>query len=151
MWNCGNHTLNLAVNQSADTSKQTAMFFGNVQKNFVFLSASTTRWDILKKNLQAAKSLTLKPLCTTRWSGRIDTVKPLHKNPGEIIGALREIENDDSFRPEVQLEAGSVVKKINYAFMCCVCVWFDVLSQTNLASKALQTIQSNIQTAVTCH
>lgn len=32
--------------------------------------------------------------------------------------------------------------------ICCACVWYDILCQTNIASKALQSIQSNVQTAL---
>lgn len=87
---CGNHSLNLAVNDAADASKVAIEFFANVQRIFVFLSASTTRWEILKKYLEAANAITPKPLCTTRWSSRVDAMKPLCRNPGEIIAALRD-------------------------------------------------------------
>lgn len=147
---CGNHTLNLTVNDAADISTYTREFFAIIQKIFVFLSASTNRWDILRKHLSTAKALTPKPLCTTRWSSRTDAVKPLCKNPGQIIAALREIENTDSFKPDVRHDAGSIADKINFSFMCSVCLWYDILNQVNIASKALQTIQANVQTAVTC-
>lgn len=105
---------------------------------------------MLKKHLTAGKALTPKPLCTTRWSSRTDTMKPLRNNPGQIIAALREIENTDSFVPDVRHEAGSIADKINFSFMCSVCLWYDIPTEVNIASKALQTIQANVQTAVTC-
>lgn len=145
---CGNHSLNLVVNDAADCSKVATEFFARVQKIFVFLSASTSRWDILKNHLAPAKATTPKPLCTTRWSSRIDAMKPLCKNPGEITAALRKIEDTDSFKPDVRFEAGSLADKIDYSFICCACFWYDILSQTNIASKALQSIKSNIQAAL---
>lgn len=119
---CGNHSLNLAVNNAADVSSCTTEFFAIIQKIFVFLSASTNRWDVLKKHLSVGKALTPKPLCTTRWSSRADTMTPLRNNPGEIIAALREIENSDCFESNVQHEAGSIADKINFSFMCSVCL-----------------------------
>lgn len=75
-------------------------------------------------------------------------MKPLCKNSGEIIAALQEIENTDTFKADVCFEAGSLADKIDYVFICCACVWYDILCQTNIASKALQSIQSNVQTAL---
>lgn len=147
---CGNHTLNLAVNDAAGASFVATSFFSTVQRIFVFLSASTNRWDLLKNHLTSVKALITKPLSTTRWSIRIHTMKPIHKHPGKIIAALKEIENSDCFKSEVRIEAGSISRKIYYVFICCACLWHEILSQTNIASKALQSIQSNLQAAVTC-
>lgn len=114
----------------------------------MFLSGSTNRWDILKKNLSAKKALAPKELCITRWSSRIDAMRPLRHNLAEIIATLREIENSDNFQANVRHQAASIASKINFLFVCCVCVWSDILNQTNIVSKGLQSIQSNIQMAV---
>ncbi|XP_055306523.1 uncharacterized protein LOC129570827 [Sitodiplosis mosellana] len=146
---CGNHSLNLTVNDAADSTLIGTQYFATVQKIYVFLSAATNRWDVLKKHLIPAKAKTPKPLCTTRWSSRINAIKPLCKNSGEIIAALREIEDTESFNKDVRFEAGTLADKIDFIFICCTCFRYDILSHTNIASKALQTIQSNVQTALT--
>lgn len=146
---CDCHTLNLSVNDSADSCVCATEFFAIVQKIFVFLSASTNRWDVLKKQLEPTKAKTPKPLCETRWSSRINAMKPLYTNPGEIISALKEIGDNESemFNRNVQLEARIIAQKIDFAFICSTCLWYDILSQVDQASKALQSIQCNVETA----
>ena len=57
------YCLCLVLNDAATSCSRASRFFLQVQKFYVFFSASTRRWDILKKH---ASSLTLKPLSTTR-------------------------------------------------------------------------------------
>ncbi|XP_055308991.1 uncharacterized protein LOC129572901 [Sitodiplosis mosellana] len=137
------------INNSAN-SGPTKKFYDLVQHIFVFLSGSTNRWDVLKYHLKSVSSLTPKPICTTRWSSRIDAMKPLRRNPGQIIATLREIQNTSSFRQNIRDEAESIADKMDYEFFCFVCVWYDILSETNIASKSLQSISSNVQAAVYC-
>lgn len=85
----------------------------------------------------------------TRWSSRIDAIKPLRRNIDKILAALKEISNKESFEELVRLEAESIVNKIDYKFICCVCAWYEILIKVNMASKALQSIQSDVQAAVT--
>lgn len=114
----------------------------------MFLSGATNRWDVLKKHLAPTKAKIPKPLCTLRWSSRVNAVKPLCKNPGAIIAALKEIRESDSYNAIVRLEAGSLVDKIDFAYICSSVLWYDILSHVNIASKSLQSVKSNIQTAL---
>lgn len=74
-------------------------------------------------------------------------MKPLWKNTAEIVGALKEIEESDSFKANVRLEAGSIADKVDDAFICSTCFWYDILSRVNIASKALQSIKANLEGA----
>lgn len=47
------------------------------------------------------------------------------------------------------MEAESIYNKIDYKFICCICLWYEILSKVNIASKELQSIKSNVQGAVT--
>lgn len=67
----------------------------------------------------------------------------------KVVDALNEIYQSTSFRPSVRAEAEGIVNAINFQFVCGVCIWYDVLSQVNIASKALQSIKANMQTALT--
>lgn len=64
---CSSHSLNLVVNDMASTSLEATIFFGIIQKTYVFFAASAQRWDTLKRHIS---SLTLKPLSTTRKQSR---------------------------------------------------------------------------------
>lgn len=147
---CCDHSLNLALNDAAEASGATVGFFSLVQHIYVFLSGSTGRWDVLKSHLEPSSTLVPKNLCTTRWSSRIDAVKPLRRNIDRIRAALYEINNSDKFDPKICHEAGCIADKIDFTFICCVCTWHDILYQINIASKTLQSIQSSVQTAMTC-
>lgn len=145
---CSNHSVNLVLNEAASSSVANSAFFSAIQNIYTFLSDSTNRWDILKKHLKS-RDVTLKPLCTTRWSSRIDAMKPLRHSLKNIIAALEEISQTSTFKYEVRAEAEGIIRAINFQFVCGVCIWYDVLSQVNIASKALQSIKANIQSALT--
>lgn len=93
---CSNHSLNLVVNEAACSSIISSTFFSLVEKVYTFLSASTNRWDILKSNLSSSDSVP-KAICTTRWSSRIDAIKPLRQHLKQIIAALTEISGNSKF------------------------------------------------------
>lgn len=147
---CSNHSLNLVINDAASASGANVSFFSLVQEMYTFLSGSSNRWDIMKSHITTASTLAPKNLCPTRWSNRIAAIKPLRLNLGNIIAALNEIENSSAFKDTVCHEAGAIVDKIDYQFVCAVCVWYDILSQVNIATKVLQTIDSDLQAAVLC-
>lgn len=118
-----------------------------MEKVYTFLSASTNRWDILKAHLSST-DLVPKAICTTRWSSRIDAIKPLRHHLKQIISALKEISQSSKFESTVRAEAAGVIKLIDFQFLCGLCVWYDLLGQINLASKSLQSITSNVETAL---
>lgn len=60
---CATHSLNLVVNDAVKVLPEIIGFSALVQEFYNFFSASTKRWDILKKHVTR---LTLKPLSETR-------------------------------------------------------------------------------------
>lgn len=147
---CCDHSLNLLLNDAAAASGSTVRFFSLVNHIFVFLSGSTNRWDVLSCHIAGTSSLAPKAICSTRWSSRIEAIKPLKRNLDKIIEALHEIRDSEKFDVLSRHEAGCIADKIDFTFICSVCVWHDVLYQVNIVSKKLQSIQSNVQSAVTC-
>lgn len=144
---CASHSLNLLVNDAADSTLPAIDFFSLVHHIFVFLSGSTGRWDVLHRHLQTPSHLTPKPICATRWSSRIDAMKPLSKNAHKIVDALKEIHDSERFDAKTRHAAICIIDKIDFAFLCCVNVWHDILFQVNIASQALQSVSSTVQTA----
>ncbi|XP_035845819.1 zinc finger MYM-type protein 1-like [Helianthus annuus] len=55
-------------------------------------SLNLALWQILKDNV---KGLTLKSLSTTRWESRIDSIKPIRTQLGDVRKALREVRGTD--------------------------------------------------------
>ena len=49
---CANHTLNLVVAHSANSSTEALTFFGVLTRLYVLFSFSAQRWEILKKHVE---------------------------------------------------------------------------------------------------
>lgn len=143
---CTAHSLNLVVNDAAMKSTIGVAFFNNIQKLYVFFSASTHRWAVLKKHVT---SLTLKPLSETRWEARIDAIRPLRYFIKEVCDALFEVADDNSFDRIARHEAESLANNIcQFKFLCCLVVWHDILNEINILSKMLQKITVELASAV---
>lgn len=142
---CCNHSLNLVVNDAAKSNTLSINFFSLVEELFVFFSASTKRWSILKSNVT---NLTLKPLSDTRWSSRIDAITPLKYELGEVYDALFEI-SEGSFENKVKNLAASLAKKLqNFEFICVLILWYNILSKIDIVSKIIQ--KPNFDVAQCC-
>ena len=68
---CACHSLNLLLGDIAKSCVRGTSFFGVMACLYSFFSGSTKRWSILRKHVS---SLTVKPLCETRWESCIESV-----------------------------------------------------------------------------
>ncbi|CAK6972556.1 zinc finger MYM-type 1-like protein [Scomber scombrus] len=82
---CSSHTLNLVVADAAKSSVLSISFFGVLQRLCNLFSSSVQRSAILKEHV---KQLSLKPLSTTRWEARIESVKAVRYQLPQILQAL---------------------------------------------------------------
>lgn len=144
---CSAHSLNLVVNDAANISHETINFFDIIQEIYVFFSSSTKRWSIICKHLPDIK---LKALSATRWSSRIDAIKPLRYHIDKIFDALLEIsENSSEWDCATTHKAHSLALNVqNYKFICSVVIWFDVLNEINSLSKMMQSPTMNTQVCI---
>lgn len=145
---CTNHSLNLSLNDVASASIDVSRFFSIVQHFFTFLSASTNRWDILKKHCQLPSDLAPKSISETRWSARYEAVKPLRRNLNEIVKSLDEISDSELFTNSTRQEASSIADQVDFKFIVSICIWYDILERFDRVSKLLQSIGMNIGSAV---
>jgi hypothetical protein len=114
-----------------------------LQSLFNFLSASTSRWELLKI------TTTIKNVSQTRWSARNDACTALKKNWHDIIETLENVVKDNSRKPIARCEAKGLLRKLNSlqsAFL--VIFWSDILERFNMTSKKLQFINIDIFTVV---
>lgn len=141
---CSAHSLNLVVNDAASITHETVNFFNIIQEIYVFFSSSTKRWSVICKHLPKLK---LKALSNTRWSSRIDAVKPLRYHLEKIFDALLEIsDNSSEWDCTTSHKAHSLALNVqNYRFICSVVIWFDILNEINALSKMMQCPTMNTQ------
>jgi len=117
---CNAHSLNLVLNDSANCCLDAVSFFDIIQEMYTFFSASTQRWDVFRKYV---KNLTVKPLSATRWSSRIDAIRPIRFQTAEIYDALEEISEDTSLTSVTGVRSrseakGITEKLISFKFLC---------------------------------
>jgi hypothetical protein len=76
--------------------------------------------------------LTLKPLSATRWSSRVDALKPLRFQLCEMYDALVQIIEDVNGNTETKVKARGLAKNIkNCKFIYGVILWHDILFEIN--------------------
>ncbi|KAK9674251.1 hypothetical protein RND81_12G221200 [Saponaria officinalis] len=143
---CACHSLNLTLCDIANTCVKARDFFGTIQRIYTIFSYSTKRWQVLKNNV---KGLTLKPLSSTRWESRVDSVKAIRFQMSEIREALlevAEVDNDSKIRSEAKSLATNELG--DFEFLVSIIIWYDILSHVNEVSKHLQTRDVLIDVAI---
>lgn len=70
---CAPYSLNLIGECAAESCLEATKLFFFIQSIYNFFSASTSRWEILKRRL-SVKCKTPKTLSNTRWSARAESV-----------------------------------------------------------------------------
>lgn len=150
---CVAHTLNLVVNDAVHCCTDAVTFFDTVPSLFLFFSGSTTRWEILTK---CVDEFTLKPLSETRWSSRIDALKPIRRQIKNIVTALQTFTNISeqscvmtaTIAKNKSLAENLIEKIVDFKFLACLVLWYDILYEINITSKALQSVALNTSQAV---
>ncbi|XP_019184961.1 PREDICTED: zinc finger MYM-type protein 1-like, partial [Ipomoea nil] len=134
---CGSHSLNLTLCDVANSCGKARDFFGVVQRIYTIFANSTKRWHILKSNVT---NLTPKPLSSTRWESRVESVKAIRYQVSDIREALLQVADTDG-DSKIQSEAKSLATNelSNFEFLLVTIIWFEILSMVNIVSKQLQT------------
>lgn len=131
---CAAHSLNLLLKDAAETSSTAKLFYGTIERVYTVFSASTGRWDILKKHC----SKSVKRWAETRWESRFDAVKAIRYQLNEIIDALGEV-SETTNDSVMKSESNSLGNEINsYEFLLSLIIWYDILSKVNIVSKSFQ-------------
>ncbi|GJQ69460.1 hypothetical protein Trydic_g6568 [Trypoxylus dichotomus] len=131
---CASHSLNLLICDAGKCSPKAITFFGIVQRIYVAFSASTKRWNILKKHVP---DLTVKKSCDTRWESKIESVKALRYQIKEVHDAFDEVV-EATEDPKAKSEARSLINEIrSYEFLVALAIWYDVLFGVNSNCRRL--------------
>lgn len=83
---CAAHNLNLVINDSVKNIKEIHIFYEKFENLYAYFANSIQRWAHLKSVSSVAVSL--KRLCTTRWSSRNDCLKALSLLYVDILKVL---------------------------------------------------------------
>lgn len=121
---CDSHTLNLVSVHAAESSSEVSTFFGCINHLYTFVSASSERWAIYKEQTGCS----LHHLSDTRWSARIEAVKPVAKHLPSVIKALDSIVMTCSLTSEARSEANGPRKFLmSFDAIVLLTVWLKVL------------------------
>ena len=134
---CAAHNLNLVVNDAVNSIMENDNFFGVIQSIYVFFSSSINRSRDLQL-LAVDLLLSLKKLCPTRWSSRVDSVHAVGDRFVDILKRLRVISLTNKDRKERD-EADRIKKNMEkIAFIVNLVFWKRILTCINSTSKQLQ-------------
>lgn len=133
--NCAAHGLNLCGVNAAECCEEVITFFGMLQKTYNFFSRSPQRWKYLEKRIGCS----LHNLSQTRWSARVDSVRPFVKHLPLIIHALNDCK-ELNLTAECKTELKGVMKYLR-SFECIIMstIWLKVLVTIDHKNKVLQT------------
>ncbi|CAN0925948.1 Zinc finger MYM-type protein 1 [Linum grandiflorum] len=143
---CASHSLNLTLCDMANSCGKAKDFFGIIQRIYTIFSNSNKRWLILKDNV---KQLTLKPLSSTRWESRVESVRAIRFQISEVREALLQVADVD-LDPKIRSEANSLAQNElgDFEFIVSLVIWYEILHSTNLVSKHLQSKDMLIDDAI---
>ena len=140
---CSAHTLNLCGVHSMETSVEIKTYFGNIQKLYNIFLSSPARWKILKETAEVS----LHSVSTTRWSARIDAVKPLIKNSVGTLESLFKIE-EMNLTSEVQAEVSGLIAWLqSFEFIFLTTVWYKILQAINDRNILIQSNKITLEEA----
>ncbi|KAK9740177.1 hypothetical protein RND81_03G017000 [Saponaria officinalis] len=143
---CACHSLNLTLYDIANTCVKARDFFGTIQRIYTIFSYSTKRWQILKNSV---KGLTFKPLSSTRWESRVDSIKAIKFQMFEIRKTLLEVaEVDNDYKIRSEAKSLAMNELGDFEFLVSIIIWYDILSHVNEVSKHLQTRDVLIDVAI---
>lgn len=143
---CGSHNLNLVINDAVNSVVENENFFGLLRELFTFFASSLNRWREI--GFEAEKrSLTLKKLCTTRWSSRIDAVRAVRDRYPHIMRVLTRLSLTSTNKAERE-DAKTLKNKIDkLEFVIFIVMWERVLRAINNASRELQSQKIDLSVA----
>lgn len=142
--NCDNHSLNLVGVHAAKEDTMMMTFFGTIEALYVFFSRSTRRWEKLKD----AVPVVVKSESDTRWSARVEAVKPVCRYLEEILDVLQGMANDDEETSETRSDATLLhTRMLSYDFLILLGFWNKILVRIDRVQKRLQDPKMNFHDA----
>jgi len=143
--NCANHSLSLVGVHAAKQDTAMVSFFGIIESLYSFFFRSIQRWVKLKDVVPVAS----KAEAETRWSTRIEAVKPVQVYLEKIVDVLDSMTEDVSQKIDAQSDAKQLVKRIlTYEFLTLLGFWHKLLTPMDRVQKRLQDMRMNYHNVV---
>lgn len=142
--NCDNHTLNLVGVHAVNEVVKMVTFFGIVDSLYKFFSRSTSRWEKLKTCIH----LTLKYQSETRWSSRLEAIRPLSQGLEQIIQLPQEMSESPNENAETRSKSQLILMRmLTLDFLSLLPFWCHCLSLVDIVQKRLQDKRMNFHEA----
>jgi hypothetical protein len=129
---CAAHNLNLVINDSVKNINEIQNFYENLECLYSYFANSTKRWAHLKS--VSSVSVSLKRLCTTRWSSRNDCLKALSLLNVDILKLLAYISLMGRNKDEKDKASG--LRKFNVILI--IVIETKILNSLQIVSLLLQ-------------
>jgi hypothetical protein len=156
---CAAHNLNLVLSDAVSGIVQVRNFFDTVQKIYTFFGSSIIRWSLLENTSKdkcpllseplpsSSTGVTLKKLCPTRWSSRLNAVIAVKSRYTDITRALTSIILNSN-KSDEKAEATGLRKEMqSFEFVIVLVMWYEILKTVDLVSKLLQTKNMDLHKA----
>ena len=131
---CGCHTLNLCGNDAAACIPEASTYFGTIQTIYTLFSCSPKRWEILTTRI----GVSLHGISGTRWSDRVESVKPFVAHlPGVRLAleGLLELNITSKTRNEIH---GALCYVKSFTCIIMSIVWHRILLPIDICNKIIQ-------------
>ena len=141
---CGCHTLNLCGNDAAECIPEAITYFGTIQTIYTLFSCSPKRWEILAKHIGCS----LHGISGTRWSDRVESVKPFVAHLPGVKLALEDL-LELNLTPKTRNEIKGAICYVS-SFTCIIMsvVWHRILVPIDFCNKVIQASDTTLDMEV---
>lgn len=143
---CAAHNLNLVINDSVKNIPEVNYFYDKLQGLYVFFGNSIKRWAQLKA--EGTTKISLKRLCTTRWSSRNDSLLALRLLYQDVMKVLSYIALMGRNSVEKNEAVGLQKYFQKFESILILTVEAKILNSLNTVSTLLQSTDCELSVAV---
>ena len=131
---CGCHSLNPVGQDSAAICTDAVTFFGTVQTIYNLFSCSTKRWEILTDNIGCS----LHCLSGTRWTDRVDSVRPFAAHLPGLKTALHDLLNLNRSSQTRSTIHDAITYLSSFKCVLMPAIWIKVCTAIDIRNQIIQ-------------
>ena len=141
---CAAHTLNLVGVNAASCCRDAITFFGNVNRLYKLFSSCPERWNLLLESTRCS----LHNLSDTRWSSRVDALRPIAQRLPSILPVLETVMSTTKYTNEIRSEArGLKTYFSSFTAVLMAAFWLKILTCINERNLILQSKAISLEIA----